>query len=129
MHMNQRRGFKSNLKAQDAEEKEQGKVKGAIAQLEREIRDAGHRTLGEHLAAKLGHGGPVRGLYTRRGMYKEEFESLWIKQAQANPEIWTERLKEKIERIIFFQRPLKPQDHLIGKCELEPGKKRCPRAS
>ncbi|MCL2349081.1 MAG: type II CRISPR RNA-guided endonuclease Cas9 [Planctomycetaceae bacterium] len=38
-------------------------------------------------------------------------------------------LQKAIERTLFFQRPLKSQKHLIGKCQLERGKRRAQLAS
>jgi CRISPR-associated endonuclease Csn1 len=53
---------------------------------------------------------------------------LWTTQAQYYPHILTEGLRQQVcDQIVFFQRPLKPTDDLIGDCELEPGQKRCPR--
>ncbi len=61
-------------------------------------------------------------------MYADEFDRLWKKQKEFYPETLTEELRKKIrDEIIFFQRPLKPQNEKIGNCELEPGEKRCPR--
>lgn len=129
MHMNQRRGFKSNAKAQGDEAEKQGKVKDSISALEKQILDVKARTLGEYLAKIKENGESTRNRYTHRDMYKDEFEKIWTKQADFYPEIWTDALKTKVEKAMFFQRPLKLQDHLIGKCELEPEEKRCPRAS
>ena len=51
--------------------------------------------------------------------YLDEFESIWEKQKRFHPEL-TEKLKSEIrDVIIFFQRRLKSQKHLIGECEFE----------
>ncbi len=37
---------------------------------------------------------------------------------------WRDELRKKIFGAIFDQRPLKSQKHLVGKCELQPTKRR-----
>jgi len=129
IHLNQRRGFKSNLKEQGKAAKEEGEIKGAISNLQKQIDESGFRTLGEYLATEREKGNKIRETHTSRSMYEHEFELLWRTQADYHPDIWTEKLKERIREAIFFQRPLKPQDRFIGKCDLEPEEKRCQRAS
>lgn len=125
-HLAQRRGFKSNRKSGKASE--DGPVmKGANA-LQAEMDAAGCRTVGEYFARLNPEEQRIRGRYTYRSMYQKEFDLLWAMQAQHHPNILTEELRQQVhDRIIFFQRPLKPADDLIGDCELEPGQKRCPR--
>ena len=128
-HLGQRRGFKSSLKTEAEEAKEEGEIKKEINALAQEIQEAGARTLGEYLAQKMEHEQTARRIHTSRAMYLDEFEKMWNSQAASRPDIWTDDLKSQVHHAIFYQRPLKPQDHLIGKCELEPEEKRCPRAS
>jgi CRISPR-associated endonuclease Csn1 len=62
-------------------------------------------------------------------MYQSEFDLLWAKQEELYPDLLTAELRQRVrDDIIFFQRPLKPSDDLIGKCELEPDENRCARA-
>jgi len=131
-HLCQRRGFKSNRKT---ESKDDNKVTKDAGQLQMEIEEAGCRTLGEYRAKRLAtqqHTGDdnqrVRGRYTLRLMYEDEFERLWAKQAEFRPELLTEDLKARVHEAIFHQRPLRFDPDVIGDCELEPGEKRCPRA-
>jgi len=125
-HLNQRRGFKSNRKGGDA--KEDGKVKKEAGELGRKIEEAGCRTLGEYFSKLDPEEERLRGRYTFRSMYKDEFDLLWEKQAEYYPDVLTEELGKKVgEETILFQRPLKPTDDLIGDCELEDGEKRCAR--
>ncbi len=95
----------------------------------------------------------IRRRWTHRDMYSDEFESLWQAQAGFHPELESLEIKfpgvkavkhgkkfvkkrhwepkpaaEAIRKALFFQRPLKSVKHLIGKCELEKGKRRCPWA-
>ena len=123
-HLNQRRGFLSNRKVRDSGEKkkEDGVVKQEIGELKREIQDSGSRTLGEYLVGKP----KKRSRRTDRAMYQEEFDALWKKQAEFKPDLLTDALRARVRKILFFQRPLKLQKNLVGKCAFEPHKKRCP---
>jgi CRISPR-associated endonuclease Csn1 len=125
-HINQRRGFKSNRKKGKA--KEDGVVKQAASALQDAIDNAGCRTLGEYFAKIDPHEERIRAHYTFRSMYEHEFDLLWQKQSEYYPDVLTEQLREKTkDKTIFYQRPLKPTDELIGECSLEEGEKRCPR--
>jgi len=125
-HINQRRGFKSNRKTGKA--KEEGKVAKEAEGLQQKIVEASCRTLGEYFAKVNPEEHRIREQYTFRSMYEEEFDKLWDKQSEYYPQTLTEELRKKIrDEIIFYQRPLKPSDQLIGECELEQGEKRCPR--
>lgn len=125
-HLTQRRGFKSNRKSGQA--KEEGVViKGANA-LQTVMDQKGCRTIGEYFAGLNCDEQRIRGRYTFRSMYQGEFDLLWAKQEEFYPDLLTEELRRRIrDEIIFFQRPLKPSDELIGQCELEPDEKRCAR--
>lgn len=127
MHLNQRRGFKSNAKTDDL--KNSKVVREAVSDLRTAIKEAGARTLGEYFAGLDPHEQRIRGHYTERAMYEEEFELIWNKQAEFYPDILTDTAKKQIKETIFYQRPLKPQEHLIGECPFEHGEKRCPKAS
>ena len=48
----------------------------------------------------------------------------WTAQQAYAPDLLTAELKAKIARLLFFQRPIASQEHLIGRCELEPGERR-----
>lgn len=125
-HINQRRGFKSNRK--EAKTKEEGKISKGAGELQARIDEVRCRSLGEYFASVEPEEQRIRGHYTFRSMYEEEFDLLWGKQAEYYPEILTDKLRKRIrDEIIFYQRPLKPTDDLIGDCELEEGQKRCPR--
>ncbi len=128
-HLGQRRGFLSNRKTPVKDEKELGVVKGGINDLSKKISEAGARTLGEYFANKvIPEGGRVRGHYTSRQMYEDEFELIWNKQKEYYPDLLNDEFKEKIHHHIFYQRPLKSQKHLIGECSLERGRRRAPWA-
>lgn len=125
-HISQRRGFKSNRKSGKA--REDGVVTKNANALQAEMDNKGCQTIGEYFAGLNSEEQRIRGRYTFRSMYEKEFDLLWVKQSKFYPEVLTEELRKKIkDEIIFFQRPLKPTDDLIGECELELGEKRCPR--
>lgn len=126
--LGQRRGFQSNKKADpedDGKDKELGKVKGSIAELNEEIAESGSRTLGEYFS-KLDPeeaGKRIRERYVGRQAYKDEFEQIWEAQRRFRPEVYTDALKDKVFKGIFYQRPLKSQKNLVSRCDLEPSKR------
>jgi CRISPR-associated endonuclease Csn1 len=125
-HLSQRRGFKSNRKSGTS--KDEGIVKKEAGELQKQIDAATCRTIGEYFCGLNPDEQRIRGRYTFRTMYEKEFDLLWTKQSECYPRILTEELQKKIrDEILFFQRPLKPTNELIGDCELEPAEKRCPR--
>jgi len=131
-HLIQRRGFLSNRrenKQNPDQKKELGLVKAEIHSLEQEIQNAGARTLGEFFAGLDPHAQRVRRRWTARRMFQDEFEKIWAVQANHHPDLLTAELHDKIAHLLFFQRPIAAQTHLIGKCELEPGKQRAPWAA
>jgi len=138
-HLCQRRGFKSSRKDEAAlvdeetgelkrEDKATGAVKGDIAALTKEIRDAGCRTLGQYFFKRLESEkrSPaktrIRCRYTGR-LEHYEVEFAVIMDAQGLRE--GSDLRERLHEAIFMQRPLRSQKHLVGNCPLEP---RNPRA-
>ncbi|MBE0536524.1 MAG: type II CRISPR RNA-guided endonuclease Cas9 [Phycisphaerae bacterium] len=126
-HLNQRRGFWSNRKSGKA--KEDGVVQKAATELKVAMSASGSRTLGEYFAGLDPHEQRIRGNYTFRSMYEEEFETLWAMQAACDGELLTDTLKKAVkDETMFFQRPLRWNPETIGDCELEAGEKRCPRS-
>ena len=128
-HLAHRRGFLSNRRVKagargDDEQKEEGKVKGAISELAQRIEASGARTLGEYLSKLDPEDERVRGRWLGRKMLEDEFHLIWAGQAAHHPDLLTEELRQKTHRAIFFQRPIKSQRHLVGYCELEEPKRR-----
>ncbi len=133
-HINQRRGFKSNRKA-DRQNAEAGAMKTAIEDLREKMAQSGARTLGEYLyglnkdKASTQEFVPVRArshieknkavyaLYPERAMYENEFRLIMAKQGLG------EEIENRLFHIIFDQRPLKPAER--GKCPFEAGEYRC----
>lgn len=128
-HICQRRGFLSNRKeGGKKKDDDKGKVKEGIKSLNDHMKESGARTLGEYFSKINPHEERIRTRYTSRAMYEQEFYSIWESQRNFHPGVLTDELKKEIHHAIFHQRPLKSQAHLIGDCELEPGRKRAPWA-
>ncbi|MDP1831085.1 MAG: type II CRISPR RNA-guided endonuclease Cas9 [Geothrix sp.] len=128
-HLGQRRGFKSNRKAARKEgEEETGKVRGGIETLRQRMASESAPTLGrlfsrhnpEDHSASPNH--RIRGRYTSRDMIEAEFEAIWAEQANHHPQLLTPALKARVHKCIFFQRPLKSAEDLVGWCSLEQGR-------
>jgi CRISPR-associated endonuclease Csn1 len=116
-HLAQRRGFQSNRKQSLKETEELGVVKQGISVLQTAMTAAGARTVGEYLS-KLDASIPLRRRWTSRAMYRAEFDAIMAVQ-KLPPQITA-----RLARIIFTQRPLRSQSHKIGRCELEPARRR-----
>lgn len=127
-HLAHRRGFLSNRKSEPKDDDEAGLVAESTSKLDDEMRESGARTLGEFLNGIDRHETRIRERYTLRKWYLEEFEKIWSRQQQENPQSLTDELKKRIHRAIFYQRPLKSVKDLIGYCELEPKRRRAPMA-
>jgi len=142
-HINQRRGFKSNRKADSRDTNEKGKIAVGVGELYGQMSACNAPTLGAYLAARYNEGKIVRirqdsemvqaGVkednylfYPERAMLEDEFNQIWDKQAEYYPDILTEKRKEQIFDDIFFQRPLK--EPIAGKCSFNPQETRLPKA-
>ena len=64
-----------------------------------------------------------------RDLVISEFNSILNFQSQFYPSLLTNETKEKLSKIIFFQKPLKSQKHLKGKCIFDKRKFRAPKCS
>ncbi len=132
LHLAQRRGFKSNRRADRAQRKEQSPMLEEINTLAAELNG---RTLGQYLAELRGtdpqryHEVRLRGRHTQRDMYEHEFDRIWAAQAPHHPTLLTDERQKVLKDVILFQRNLRPPSPaLVGRCELEPRLPRCPRA-
>ena len=123
-HIAQRRGFKSSRK--QGENEKTAVYKGSnetktIGRNEYENLIIAHGSLGAAFAYLEDEGVRVRNRYTLRSDYLAEVHKILSFQ-----EVSEKTFKENVEKAIFFQRPLRSQKGLIGKCTLEPNKARCP---
>ena len=144
-HLIQRRGFLSNSRKGGTDDgtifkgnPKEGKI--GITETQKNIED---KTLGAYLFEIYPKENQpfqdglerIRNRYTTRKMYVDEFELIWNKQAQFHAEL-TNELKTlfggrkldgyKEDGILFHQRPLRSQKHLVGNCSFEPRKTKCP---
>ncbi|MFO7658232.1 MAG: HNH endonuclease domain-containing protein [Bacteroidales bacterium] len=124
-HIAQRRGFKSGRKTGDKENnsvysgsKDSG-AKG-VNDIVDFINQTG--TLGAALAFIETKGERIRNRYALRKHYEDEIEIICEVQGISKDSDFF----KKIVKAIFFQRPLRSQKGLIGKCTLEKNKHRCP---
>ena len=135
-HLNQRRGYKSNRKAGSDKE---GAVSEGISKVRDHMKKHNARTIGEygykifenHLENSVDHDDfdwRIRDKYTHRTMFEEEFDLLWKKQSEFHSAVLNNKLRDETKKIIFHQRELKVQSHLIGTCPLESDKKRIAKA-
>ncbi len=132
-HLHQRRGFKSNRKA-DKPDEDTGKIATGGERLKAFLDKQNFETLGQFLAERQMHPDPqqrqsvrirLRGkgaqahydFYPQRSMIEAEFDHLWAEQARHHP-VLTEELREKVRSALFFQRPL--QSVKPGRCSFFP---------
>lgn len=120
-HLNQRRGFRSNRKAERGrKETEDGKIETGAKALDAAMKDAGARTLGEFLngretkRVRMGGENQSYDFYPQRRHVEAEFGEIWNAQAPHHPGLLTEETRAALHRILFFQRDLKDQE--VGKC-------------
>lgn len=155
-HLNQRRGFKSNRKADRKADDEAGKIavgidrlRGAIAEAEATAgAEPGSWTFGKflherraaatdpnaipgvrtRLRPETGEGAKGDGydFYPGRALIEEEFAAIWEAQAPHHPETLTPEVYQRLFEIVFHQRPLKAPQ--VGTCTLRPGEDRLPKA-
>jgi CRISPR-associated endonuclease Csn1 len=156
IHLNQRRGFLSNRKADRGNKKEASELLTQISELEAAIQESGAPTVGSYLAQQYRHNPlqRLRGKHTRREMFEREFDLVWEEQRKHHPSLLTDELRFGIRGksnyprtsirsggspsdllaqfglygLIFFQRSMYWPKSVVGRCEYDPKQKRCPRA-
>ncbi|WP_295723138.1 type II CRISPR RNA-guided endonuclease Cas9 [uncultured Bartonella sp.] len=137
-HIGQRRGFKSNRKA-DRKSNEKSKIAVGIEELSGLMHQSHAPTLGAYLAKRREEGHVVRlransealtdkayAFYPERSMLEDEFRKIWQAQAEYYPDVLTKAREEELFHVMFFQRPLKEQK--VGFCTLVEGELRLPKA-
>lgn len=138
VHINQRRGFKSNRKAPAGDDEESGKIAIGGATLSTRLKEEGFETIGQFYASRQSARSPrdrepvrvhLRGnganstydFYPLRQMFEHEFDVLWKMQASFHKELDNQQ-RDRIRDAIFFQRPLKPVEP--GRCTFFPDQPR-----
>lgn len=123
----QRRGFKSNRRTDSRiSDKDRSELKQHIGELQAKIDAYPVPTLGAYLASLSPDEQRLRARWTSRQMYEVEFDTIWSAQAERHQLTPDER--DRLQRLIFWQRPLKSQSHTIGRCSLVKHERRAPIA-
>jgi CRISPR-associated endonuclease Csn1 len=132
-HLNQRRGFKSNRKAErKTKDNEDGKIASGAKALDQTMAESGAETLGQFLAAqdtkrvRMGSDAQGYDFYPQRRHVEYEFETIWERQKAHHPALLTDHAKTALHRILFFQRPLKEQE--VGVCTFVHSERRLAKA-
>lgn len=149
----QRRGYLSNRKTDKSDNEEIGKVQTGIDLLEKAIHgettgEEKQRTFAQFVCDDfrqeqgvfelkgIDQSSPTRRRlrrhYTSRKMYVNEFHTIREAQTKFGFPL-SEKDWKRIEKSIFFQRPMKSQRNLVGRCSLAKdkygrGKRRCSMA-
>ncbi|MGZ4159651.1 MAG: type II CRISPR RNA-guided endonuclease Cas9, partial [Neobacillus sp.] len=138
-HLNQKRGYKSNRKANNDEEgsttdveidenaieddePKKKKKKGYLDLINDREALITEQTIGQYFYHEL-----VKNPFYRikenifmRKSYENEFDQIWKTQQQFYPNVLTEATKHRIRNeIIYYQRPLKSQKGLVSVCTFE----------
>ncbi|MFA5298739.1 MAG: type II CRISPR RNA-guided endonuclease Cas9 [Lutibacter sp.] len=144
-HLIQRRGFLSNSRKGGSDDGTifKGNPKEGKIGINETLESIQDKTLGSYLFEIYPKENQpfinglerIRNRYTTRKMYVDEFELIWEKQKQFHTAL-NDDLKQffggrktdgyKEDGILFHQRPLRSQKHLVGNCTFEPTKTKCP---
>ena len=144
-HLIQRRGFLSNSRKGGSDDGTifKGNAKEGKIGIDHTLESIEGKTLGSYLYEIYPKENQpfqdglerIRNRYTTRNMYVDEFELIWEKQAQYHyvlnydlKTIFGGRKQDsyKEDGILFHQRPLRSQKHLVGNCSFETTKTKCP---
>ena len=129
-HLNQRRGFKSNRIADGGnDERDSGKIRSGINELDGRLSGSGCQTIGEFLAKNYSRKRSLRfrpgtDFYPSRKHYEDEFEL--IRECQEDHQSLSSVEWDELKKTIFHQRPLRPVDP--GRCTLFPDEDRAAEA-
>lgn len=149
IHVNQRRGFQSNRRAdRKTNADDRGKIGQGAVRLQAALDETRCRTFGEFLWRRRrgsdGEPRPARqheavrirldgqgtkalyAIYPTRAMLLAEFDALMAAQAPHHPAVLTAESIGELRETIFHQRPLKSP--AVGKCTFVPNEERLPRA-
>ncbi len=144
-HLIQRRGFLSNSRSAGKDDGAifKGNAKEGKIGIDETRERIENKTLGSYFYEILPKENQpfvdglerIRNRYTTRQMYVDEFEQIWEHQKKYYNDL-TPEIKAKIggrkndegfkeDGILFHQRPLHSQKHLVGNCTFETNKTKC----
>lgn len=128
-HLNKKRGYKQQRGINCNEEKAQQKKEGEyIQQINTNTQEVKNKTIGQyfHEAWKQWEASNRQGprpLYKnrifQRSLHIEEFQKIMKQQQTHYEDILTNEVIDDLQRLIFSQRPLKSQKHLVSICPFE----------
>ncbi len=130
--LNQKRGYRST---RSGPEDEGGKkLSDYLTELRerKEILERENLTIGQYFFSEYQRD---RWFQTRkkvfpRECYIHEFDTIWRTQQLFYPTVLTEPIRNRLrDNIIYYQRRLKSQKHLVGECRFEKHHKVAPRSS
>ena len=133
---NQKRGYQSLRGVVDEEADKKSDYLSSINERSQFLKD-NKQTVGQFLFNRLqdyeqnrGVIEPITHIIFNRQDYFNEFNRIWERQKLEYPEILTDELLANIrDRIIFYQRPLMSQKHLVSDCTFEKNHKAAPKSS
>jgi len=142
LHLNQRRGFKSNKKSDAGTSetaKERSDMKLKMNELAQKVTDGGFKTIGEYYYSLFNQPTDwrnpdepverIKGRFVWRKLYEEEFDFIWNVQKKFYPDLLNDINYKRIkDDTIYYQRKLKSQKHLVSKCRFEPNKRCAPKS-
>ncbi|MDZ7897037.1 MAG: type II CRISPR RNA-guided endonuclease Cas9 [Arcicella sp.] len=133
---NQKRGYQSLRGVVDEEADKKSDYLSSINDRSQFLKD-NKQTVGQFLFNRLqdyeqnrGVIEPITHIIFNRQDYFNEFNQIWERQKTEYPEVLTDELLANIrDRIIFYQRPLMSQKHLVSDCTFEKNHKAAPKSS
>lgn len=131
-HMNQKRGYKSNRKTNEQEtESDDDSYLGRIEALDDYLKN-NNLTVGQYFSEQFEKNpySKVKENIFLRARFIEEFDKIWNKQKEYYPDTLNDLNYNSIrDEIIYYQRKLKSQKHLVSDCQFEKGHKAAPKSS
>ena len=121
LHLNKKRGFKSNRKEAAKEGEKDTAFKAAIKESDRAVKELGY-TIGQWVNEQNHERNTIsekvyRNITWSRALHREEFDVIWSKQAKFHKELTDELYKEIGDYTIFYQRRLKSQKGKLSNCQ------------
>ena len=119
-HLNKKRGFKSNRKANTAENSDTA-FKTAIKESDRAVKELGY-TIGQWVSEQIQERSSIsqrvyRNITWSRSLHQEEFDRIWETQSKYYSELTPSLKKEIGDYTIFYQRRLKSQKGKLSNCQ------------
>lgn len=132
LHIAKHRGFHSNSKAESADA-DTGKVKEALDELDRKLKESGAETIGQYMAAqkiarnRANYKGEAQYFNVMKRIWqKDEVHLLFERQRSFGSALAGTELESRYESLAFDQRELKSVADMVGNCVFLDGEKRAP---